>query len=111
MGILDLPFLFRDYRHVDKVLDGPIGDRLLEDLDKADLKGLAFRENGFRNLTNSKQAVRFPGDDKGLKTRTMENRLHTAAWKAVGAAGNCFQPVAMLSIAVRARSISSSRLK
>jgi TRAP-type transport system periplasmic protein len=85
MGILDLPFLFRDYAHVDKILDGPIGHQLLEDMGKADIKGLAFWENGFRNLTNSKRAVRNPSDAKGLKIRTMENKIHQVAWKAVGA--------------------------
>ncbi len=84
MGILDLPFLFRDYAHVDKVLDGPIGRQLLDDLGKANLKGLAFWENGFRDLTNSKKAVKVPADAKGLKIRTMENKIHLAAWKAVG---------------------------
>ena len=84
MGILDLPFLFRDYAHVDKVLDGPVGRQLLEDLGKANLKGLAFWENGFRNLTNSKKTVKVPADAKGLKIRTMENKIHLAAWKAVG---------------------------
>lgn len=84
MGILDLPFLFRDYAHVDKVLDGPVGRQLLEDLGKAKFKGLAFWENGFRNLTNSKKAVQVPADAKGMKIRTMENKIHLAAWKAVG---------------------------
>ena len=84
IGILDLPFLFRDYAHVDKVLDGPLGRQLLDDLGKANLKGLAFWENGFRNLTNSKKAVKAPADAKGLKIRTMENKIHLAAWKAVG---------------------------
>ena len=85
IGILDLPFLFRDYAHADKVLDGPIGRQLLDDMAKADLKALAFWENGFRNLTNSKKAVRIPADVRGLKIRTMENRVHLAAWKAAGA--------------------------
>jgi len=84
MGILDLPFLFRDYAHVDKVLDGPIGRQLLDDLGRANFKGLAFWENGFRDLTNSKKAVKVPADAKGLKIRTMENKIHLAAWKAVG---------------------------
>jgi len=84
IGILDLPFLFRDYAHVDKVLDGPIGRQLLSDLEKANIKGLAFWENGFRNLTNSKKAVKNPSDAKGLKIRTMENKIHLVAWKAVG---------------------------
>jgi len=84
MMIVDVPFLFRDYAHVDKVLDGPIGRQLLDDLEKAGLKGLAFWENGFRNLTNSKRPVRAPEDAKGLKIRTMENQVHITAWKAVG---------------------------
>jgi tripartite ATP-independent transporter DctP family solute receptor len=84
MGILDLPFLFRDYAHVDKILDGPVGRKLLEDLGEANIKGLAFWENGFRNLTNSKKVVKNPSDAEGLKIRTMENKIHLTAWKAVG---------------------------
>jgi tripartite ATP-independent transporter DctP family solute receptor len=84
MGVLDLPFLFRDYAHVDKVLDGPIGRQLMDETEKAGMKGLAFWENGFRNLTNSKRAVKVPADARGLKIRTQENKIHIAAWKAVG---------------------------
>ncbi len=84
MLITDLPFLFRDGAHVDKVLDGPIGRALLDDLDKSGLKGLAFWENGFRHLTNSKIAIKTPEEAKGLKIRTMENKVHLAAFKAAG---------------------------
>ena len=84
IAILDIPFLFSDYGHVDKVLDGPIGQQLLDDLEKSQFKALAFWENGFRNLTNSKRPVRVPADARGLKIRTMENKVHMAAWKAVG---------------------------
>ncbi len=84
MGILDIPFLLRDYAHADKVLDGPIGLALLKDLEKANLKGLAFWENGFRNLTNSKIAVKEPTEAKGMKIRTQENKIHLTAWKAAG---------------------------
>jgi len=82
--ILDIPFIFRDYAHVDKVLDGPIGASLIADLQKVQMKGLAFWENGFRNLTNSKRIVRIPSDAKGLKIRTMENPVHILAWKSAG---------------------------
>ena len=85
IGILDIPFLFNDYEHADKVLDGPIGRQLLDGLDKAQFKALAFWENGFRNLTNSRRAVKVPADAKGLKIRTMENKVHMAAWSEVGA--------------------------
>lgn len=84
MQILDIPFLFRDYAHVDKVLDGPIGAGLIADLGKSGMQGLAFWENGFRNLTNSKRPVKTPEDAKGLKIRTMENAVHITAWKAAG---------------------------
>jgi tripartite ATP-independent transporter DctP family solute receptor len=84
-NMLDVPFLFRDYAHVDKVLDGAIGQSLLDEMPKAQLHGLAFWENGFRNLTNSKRAIKTPDDVKGLKVRTMENQVHIEAWKALGA--------------------------
>ncbi|MGB9685536.1 MAG: TRAP transporter substrate-binding protein [Rectinema subterraneum] len=84
MQVLDIPFLFRDYAHVDKVLDGPIGASLIADLDKVQMKGLAFWENGFRNLTNNKKVIKTPADAKGMKIRTMENPVHIQAWKAAG---------------------------
>jgi len=85
MLVVDLPFLFRDNNHVDKVLDGPIGEGLLKDLSKARIKGIAFWENGFRNLTNNKRPVNKPEDVKGLKLRTMENEVHMDAFRTLGA--------------------------
>lgn len=84
INILDFPFLFRDNAHVDLVLDGPIGRKLLDDFEKANIKALAFWENGFRHLTNNKVSVKKVDDAKGLKIRTMENKVHLAAWKAAG---------------------------
>ncbi|MFO8165264.1 MAG: TRAP transporter substrate-binding protein [Thermodesulfobacteriota bacterium] len=85
MMVLDLPFLFRDYKHVDAVLDGIIGGKLLDDLEKSGLKGLAFFENGFRNFTNSARPLLKPEDFKGLKFRTMENPVHLASVRQLGA--------------------------
>ncbi|MBM4308302.1 MAG: DctP family TRAP transporter solute-binding subunit [Deltaproteobacteria bacterium] len=85
MLVVDLPFLFRDNGHVDKVLDGPIGEGLLKDLSKAGINGIAFWENGFRNLTNNKRPVNKPEDVKGLKLRTMENEVHMDAFRTLGA--------------------------
>jgi tripartite ATP-independent transporter DctP family solute receptor len=82
--ILDFPFLFRDYDHVDLVLDGPIGLKLLNDFEKLNIKALAFWENGFRHLTNSKKPVKNVEDGKGMKIRTMENKVHLAAWRSAG---------------------------
>ncbi len=82
---LELPFLFSSYEATDKVLDGPIGTDLLKRFDKAGLVGMHFLDNGFRNVTNSKQAVKVPDDLKGMKIRTMESPTHLAIWRAIGA--------------------------
>ena len=82
--ILDVPFLFRDKAHARAVLDGPIGQELLTKFDAKGFKALAWAENGFRHMTNSKRDVKEPADLKGLKMRTMENPVHIAAYKAFG---------------------------
>jgi tripartite ATP-independent transporter DctP family solute receptor len=82
--ILDVPFLFRDYGHARAVLDGPIGQELLQKFDARGIKALAWGENGFRHMTNSKRAVNGPDDLKGLKMRTMENPVHVQAYKGFG---------------------------
>jgi tripartite ATP-independent transporter DctP family solute receptor len=82
--ILDVPFLFRDYAHARAVLDGPIGQELLQKFDARGMKALAWGENGFRHMTNSKRSVSAPEDLKGLKMRTMENPVHVQAYKGFG---------------------------
>lgn len=85
MKLFDLPFLFKDREDAIKVLDGPIGQKLLDSMTDKGLIGLAFWENGFRNFTNSKRPINKPEDLKGLRMRTMENPIHLDAWKALGA--------------------------
>jgi tripartite ATP-independent transporter DctP family solute receptor len=85
MNVVDLPFLFRDPQHAYKVLDGEIGRSLLNKFEAVGIKGLAFWENGFRHITTSKKPVREPGDLKGLKIRVMENKVHQAAFRQLGA--------------------------
>jgi TRAP-type transport system periplasmic protein len=82
--IFDVPFLFRDKAHARAVLDGPIGQEMLTKFDAKGFKALAWAENGFRHMTNSKRDVRTPEDLKGLKMRTMENPVHIAAYKGFG---------------------------
>lgn len=85
MNVVDLPFLFRDNAHAYAVLDGPIGADLLKQFETKGIVGLAFWENGFRNVTNNKREIKVPEDLKGLKLRTMENKVHMAAFKTLGA--------------------------
>lgn len=83
--VFDLPFLFPDNKAADYILDGPVGRNLLKKLEDIGIIGLAYWENGYRQLTNSVRPVQTPGDIRGLKIRTMENPMHLAAWKAMGA--------------------------
>lgn len=83
--VLDLPFLFEDYDQARCVLDGEIGNELLAKMSDHSLVGLAWSENGFRHMTNSRREVESPEDVEGLKIRTMENRVHQEAFRQLGA--------------------------
>lgn len=83
--VLDLPFLFRDYEHARSVLDSEIGDDLLAKMEPHNIIGLAWSENGFRHMTNSRNEVQEPSDVDGMKIRTMENQVHMNAFEELGA--------------------------
>jgi tripartite ATP-independent transporter DctP family solute receptor len=86
VGVVDIPFLFRDIAHARKTLDGQVGQELLAKFKDRGLIALAWGEQGLRQLTNNKHPVNTPDDMKGLKIRTMENPVHITAFKALGAA-------------------------
>ena len=83
--IVDIPFLFRDYAHARKVLDGAIGQEILTKFPAKGLVAISWMENGFRHVTNSKHPIKTPEDLAGLKIRTMENKVHMEAFKVLGA--------------------------
>ncbi|WP_232367146.1 TRAP transporter substrate-binding protein [Desulfocicer vacuolatum] len=83
--VVNYPFLFKDNDQADLILDGPLGQEILKSLETSGFKGLHFSENGFRNLTNSKKAVKTPDDIKGLKIRVMASALHKTIWQTLGA--------------------------
>lgn len=85
MAVFELPFLFPTREDAYAVLDGPIGQELLDRLSEVNLKGLAYAERGFRNLTNSQKPVHSPEDIKGLRIRVMENPVYTDTFSALGA--------------------------
>ena len=82
--IVDIPFLFRDYEHARKTLDGAIGQELLTKFPAKGLVALGWTENGFRHMTNNKRAIVKPADAAGLKMRTMENKVHMEGYRAFG---------------------------
>jgi tripartite ATP-independent transporter DctP family solute receptor len=83
--VVNYPFLFKNNEQADAILDGPLGQEILTSLESSGFKGLCFSENGFRNLTNNKRAVRAPDDVDGLKIRVMSSALHKTIWQTLGA--------------------------
>jgi len=83
--VFDLPFLFETTDIARAVLDSEVGTEILSSVEEQGLVGLAWFENGFRNVTNNKQPIEKPEDLKGMKIRTMENQMHMAAFQAMGA--------------------------
>jgi tripartite ATP-independent transporter DctP family solute receptor len=84
-AIWDTPFLFTNEKEADAVLDGPVGQKLLDSLQAKGLVGLVYWENGFRNLTNSRRQVNKAEDLQGIKLRVMQNPVFLDTFNATGA--------------------------
>ena len=90
LNVFNLPFMFRDDAHMEKVIDGPIGDELLKKLSAhptAGLIGLCWMNAGTRTVYNSKRPVRTIEDLKGLKIRMMGNPVFVDTMNALGGNG------------------------
>ena len=83
--VLDLPYLFTTRKAAFDAVDGELGQKLNSYLSKKGFEVLGYQENGFRHVTNSKRPIKTPADLKGLKIRTMENPMHIAFFKELGA--------------------------
>ncbi|WP_017725857.1 TRAP transporter substrate-binding protein DctP [Halalkalibacterium ligniniphilum] len=85
MNIWSLPFLFPDRETSHRVLDGPIGQEVLDDLSEVGIIGLNYWESGIRNLTNDSKVIKTPDDISGLVIRTLESQLHLDVFNELGA--------------------------
>ena len=84
-ALFDLPFVFRDPREVYAVLDGPIGESLLDKLPEKGLVGLGYWDYGYRHLTNDRRTVATLEDIKGLKVRVMQTPIFIDLFNTLGA--------------------------
>ncbi len=84
-AVLTLPYIFRSGKHMWKVLDGPIGKKLLDDLSSKGFIGLAYYDSGARNFYTVKKPILKPSDLKGLKIRVQKNPVMIDVMKALGA--------------------------
>ena len=90
LNVFNLPFLFRDTAHMEKVIDGPIGDELLAkvtDNPQTRLIGLCWMDAGARSMYDTKQPIRSIDDLKGLKVRVMGNPMFVDMMNALGGNG------------------------
>lgn len=85
MNVFGIPFLFEDKEHVYAVLDGEIGQSLLQKIDEKGMKGLGYWEIGFRNMTTANKPIEKPEDLAGLKMRVQPAPVWEEFMKALGA--------------------------
>nr|NLI50686.1 TRAP transporter substrate-binding protein [Propionibacterium sp.] len=85
MAVQDLPFVFRDWDHVEKYLASPAATELFSLTDAVGMKTLAFMPRGFRNVTSNIKPINTPDDLKGLKIRVAESEVYIQTFKALGA--------------------------
>jgi tripartite ATP-independent transporter DctP family solute receptor len=84
-NVPSLPFIFRSVAHMRKVMDGPIGDSILNDFTPHGLVGLAFYDSGSRSFYNSKRAIASPADMRGMKIRVQQSDMFVSLVQALGA--------------------------
>jgi TRAP-type transport system periplasmic protein len=85
LNLFSMPFLMPDFKAIDALTQGDTGKKLFEIISSKDAVPLAWGENGFRELTNSKREVRTPEDLKGLKIRVVGSPLFNETFTALGA--------------------------
>jgi tripartite ATP-independent transporter DctP family solute receptor len=90
MNVLAMPFLFRSIEHQQKVLDGPIGNEILDSFEAYGFVGLAFYDSGARSIYNSVRPIRSIADIRGLRLRVQQSELMSDMIRALGA-----EPVAL----------------
>ena len=82
--VFDLPYILPDLKTLRKVTDGPLGNRLLKLLDSKGMTGLAYWDNGFKQMSANKKLVA-PADYKGLKFRIQSSKVLEAQFQTLGA--------------------------
>ena len=85
MNVLAMPFLFRSFEHMQKVLDGPVGSEILDSFEPYGFVGLAFYDSGARSLYNGVRPVKSIADLKGLRIRVQQSELMSQMVRSLGA--------------------------
>ncbi|SDY54756.1 C4-dicarboxylate-binding protein DctP [Evansella caseinilytica] len=84
--VMDLPYLFDSEAKVEQAFEGSVGELLLKSIEREGFKGLAFWDNGFKQLTNNVRPIILPEDVHGLLFRVMPSEALFKTYQTVGAA-------------------------
>jgi TRAP-type transport system periplasmic protein len=95
LGILVLPFLWKDSETLFQTLDGAVGQYLDTRYDAMGFHNLGYMDVGFRSITNNRRPIMSVADMKGLKIRTLPTPVHIAFFKALGASPTPMDPTEM----------------
>jgi tripartite ATP-independent transporter DctP family solute receptor len=85
LNLFSLPFLMPNYAAIDSLTQGPVGKQIFATLEKQGVVPLAWGENGFREVTNSKKPIKSPADLKGMKIRVVGSPIYSDMMTALGA--------------------------
>ena len=85
LNLFSMPFLFPNFKAVDAVVQGEVGQEIFKTLEKSGVVPLAWGENGYREISNSKHAIKTPADLKGMKIRVVGSPLFLDTFTALGA--------------------------
>ncbi|TXH91114.1 MAG: DctP family TRAP transporter solute-binding subunit [Pseudomonas sp.] len=85
LNLFSLPFLMPDYAAIDALTQGSVGKKIFQRLEQGGVVPLAWGENGYREVTNSKRAIKSPADLKGMKIRVVGSPIYSDIFSALGA--------------------------
>ena len=109
LDLLSLPYVFRSREHMRETLDGEVGEELLRGLERGDVVGLGFVDDGARSIFTTVRTVRSPDDLQGIRLRTMQHPVFVGMAEAMGAEG-VMLPFKELKPALEAGKVNGAEL-
>ncbi len=88
LNVLELPYMWKSEKQVDKALAGPLGEALKKAMERKGLVVYVWSENGFRHFATRDRFIHAPKDLKGLRMRAQPSYVHTSMYRALGATAN-----------------------
>jgi TRAP-type transport system periplasmic protein len=85
IGVLDAPFIYRDFEHFYAVQDGEVGQELKDKLEAQGMRHIGWSDIGVRHMTNNVRPIESPDDLRGLKMRVPDSKVYITMMQTLGA--------------------------